>query len=100
MSNPNEMTDTVGTNPDLFSIHAEVPANKDRALNPSYPLSYCSKAVCFVQLCDDVTDNEMDQNTLLTQSEMTDTIGTSRDLFCIHAEVLASNEEACDPSSS
>ena len=50
-STPNEKTDAVGTNPDLFSIHAEVPANKDRALNPSCPLSYCNKAVHFVKPC-------------------------------------------------
>ena len=51
VSNPNERTYTAETNPDLFSIHAEVPAKKDRALNPSCPLSYCNRAVHFVKPC-------------------------------------------------
>ena len=51
MSNPKEMTDTVGTNPDLFSIHAEVPAKKDKARNLSCPLSYCNRPVHFIKLC-------------------------------------------------
>jgi hypothetical protein len=34
MSNPNEVTDTVGTSRDLLLVHAEVLANKDGAPNP------------------------------------------------------------------
>ena len=38
--NRNQRTDTVGTNPDLFCIHAEVPANKREGRDPS-----CSRGI-------------------------------------------------------
>ena len=60
VSNPNEMTDTAETNPVPFSIHAEVPANKDRARNPSFPLSYCNRAVHFVKPCVNATNEPKD----------------------------------------
>ena len=158
MSNPNERTNAVGTNPDLFSIHAKVPANKDRARNPSCPLSYCNRAAHFIKPCVNATNGPKDsfkpkrkdlhcwnqssplqytcrstrkQGWMLgihlvhavlctklsishshacmkwkgpkqtsNPNEMTDTVGTSRDLFCIHAEVPANKREGRDPSCS
>ena len=95
----NERTETVGTNQDLFCIHAEVLANKKEGRDPS---RWCGTAIhlAFCPATMPQRAKQMDQNTLLTQNKMTDTIGTSQDLFCIHAEALANKKEGCDPSSS
>ena len=56
----------------------------------------CNRAVRFVQSARPAT--KTNQNTLLTQNERTETVGTNQDLFCIHAEVLANKKEGRDPS--
>ena len=38
------------------------------------------------------------QNTLLAQNELTEAVGISLDLFCIHAKVLANKKEVCHSS--
>ena len=97
MSNPNERTEAVGTSRDLFCIHAEVPANKREGRDPS-----CSRGIAiyphFVQLCASMQHNGSKQ--MSNPNEMTKAVGTSRDLFCIHAEVLANKREGRDHSRS
>ena len=95
---PNEKTDAVGTNEDLFSLHAKVFANKDGASNPILPIRNCNRAVCFMQspVC---TMLNMDRNTFSTPNKKTDVVGTNQDLFSIHAKVLANKEGASNPIS-
>ena len=93
---PNEMTDTVGTNQDLFCIHAEVLANKKESRDPSRTAIYIrrfrpgSHAAMAAQ-------SKWTKTHCYPPNEMTDTVGTSRDLFCIHAEVLANKKEGRNP---
>ena len=96
MSNPNEMTDIVGTHPVPFSIHAEVPANKDRALNPSCPLSYCNRAVHFIKPCANATNRPKDR--VSNPNERTYTADTHPAPFSTHAEVAAKKDRARNPS--
>ena len=63
MSNPNEMTDAVGTNPDLFCIHAEVPASKEGASNLISVHEEFAIKLSVLSSHDAPTVRQMDQNT-------------------------------------
>jgi hypothetical protein len=84
------------TNPDLFYIHAEVPADKEKAPNPSCPVRNRHEAVGFIQLC--VRATKWTKRHFRSPNEWTDAAETNPDLFCIHAKVPTNKDRAPNPS--
>ena len=80
-----------------FCVHAEVPAKKGRAPNPSCPLRNRNKAVRFVQQCHNAQNGTKH---MANPNQRTKADGTNPYIFSIHAEVPANKDGTPTPSRS
>jgi hypothetical protein len=97
VENTQYRTNAVGTNPDLFCIHAEVPANKREGRDPSCSRGIAIKLTVSPRVRVHVPNGPKH---MANPNQRTNAVGTNPDLFYIHAEVPANKKEGRDPSRS